>query len=191
LRQGRFARCAAGSRAGAGVDLFFVISGFIMVYASERCSAEPARRGSFCPPACAHCPALLGDDRRLHPVFPRGQGRSRPPGISAGSIVASFLFVPYPRTSGEMFPCTIWADAELQMFFYAVFACAIVLSRRNAILAITALFITMVAANMVWGPFPQPLAFWFEPNILGVLLRHAGGDRLPRGPALAGPSPAA
>ena len=47
------------------------------------------------------------------------------------SLVASFLFWPYPRVDGFAFPVHLlgWT-LNYEMFFYAVFAVAIVLPRR-------------------------------------------------------------
>ena len=51
----------------AGVDLFFVISGFVMVYASEALFGQPGGAALFLPAASgAHRPALLGDHDRDH-----------------------------------------------------------------------------------------------------------------------------
>ena len=46
-----------------------------------------------------------------------------------------------------------------EMFFYAVFTAAIVLPRRAAVLAVTAVFLVFVVAGRA-RPLPQPLAFW-------------------------------
>ena len=71
------------------------------------------------------------------------------------------------------------------MFFYAVFALAIMLPRRNAVFAVTTLFALLVALGLLVR-LPQPFAFWFSPIILefcfGMLIALAWRDgwRLPR-----------
>jgi peptidoglycan/LPS O-acetylase OafA/YrhL len=53
---------AGFDEARAGVDLFFVITGFVMVYSSESCSKRPKAWTIFHAPHRAHRAALLGHD---------------------------------------------------------------------------------------------------------------------------------
>jgi peptidoglycan/LPS O-acetylase OafA/YrhL len=72
-----------------------------------------------------------------------------------------------------------------EMFFYAVFAAAILLPRRGAVFAIVALFAALVAIGRLVA-LPQPFAFWCDPLILEfcfgmlVALAYREGVRLPR-----------
>lgn len=175
-----------------GVDLFFVISGFVMVYASERLFGRPGaprvfflrRLARIVPLYWATTLILLGYIYVAHRLFP-------PPFISTEGVIASFLFWPYPLLSGIMGPVhTLGWTLNYEMFFYAVFAVAILLSRRSAGLAIVTLFIVLVALGRLVA-LPQPLAFWFNPLILefcfGMLIAHfyREGIRLPRAASLA------
>jgi exopolysaccharide production protein ExoZ len=175
-----------------GVDLFFVISGFVMVYASERLFGRPGaprvfflrRLARIVPLYWATTLILLGYIYAAHRLFP-------PPFISTEGVIASFLFWPYPLLNGIIGPVhALGWTLNYEMFFYAVFAVAIVLSRRSAVLAIVALFIALVALGRLVA-LPQPLAFWFNPLILefcfGMLIAHfyREGLRLPRAASLA------
>jgi peptidoglycan/LPS O-acetylase OafA/YrhL len=177
----------------AGVDLFFVISGFVIVHASIPLAGRA--RGSI---------RFL--ERRLARIVPlywaataaailcyvalKYEGSIAQ--LSAGTIVSSLLFIPYQRPDGQMLPVHIlgWT-LNYEMFFYAVFAVALMARMRTAVLAVTALFVSLSLANAWLGPFPMPVAFWCDPIILEfcfgtlIALGFAEGWRLPR-PAATG-----
>jgi peptidoglycan/LPS O-acetylase OafA/YrhL len=171
----------------AGVDLFFVISGFIMVYASEPLFGRPQAPRVF----------FLRRLARIVPLYWAATGillayiliagiDFAVSNISLGTIVASFLFLPYPRPDGLMMPLHgLGWTLNYEMLFYAVFAVGIVLPRGGAVLAITAFLTAMVVANWMLGPFPEPLAFWCGSIMLefcfGMLiaLAYRRGWRLP------------
>ena len=170
-----------------GVDLFFVISGFVMVYASERLFAQPGasrvfflrRLARIVPLYWAMTAILVGYVFVAHRIFP-------PPFITTEGVIASFLFIPWPLPNGLMAPVhALGWTLNYEMFFYAVFALAIALPRRGAVLAVTTLFALLVVLGLTI-PLPQPFAFWFSPIILefcfGMLIALAwrDGRRLPR-----------
>ena len=170
-----------------GVDLFFVISGFVMVYASERLFAQPGasrvfflrRLARIVPLYWAATAILVGYVYVAHRIFP-------PPFITTEGVIASFLFIPYPLPNGAMAPVhALGWTLNYEMFFYAVFALAIMLPRRSAIFVISALFALLVALGLLM-PLRQPFAFWFSPIILefcfGMFIALAWPDsrRLPR-----------
>ena len=170
-----------------GVDLFFVISGFVMVYASERLFAQPGasrvfflrRLARIVPLYWAATAILVGYVYVAHRIFP-------PPFITTEGVIASFLFVPWPLPNGIMAPVhALGWTLNYEMFFYAVFAVAIMLPRRGAVFAVTALFALLVGLGL-FVRLPQPFAFWFSPIILefcfGMLIALAWreGRRLPR-----------
>jgi exopolysaccharide production protein ExoZ len=130
----------------AGVDIFFVISGFIMwiTTASERIT-----------------PASFAVNRiiRIVPLYWAmtlllygGWLIFRDPATlpSLGNLVRSLLFIPFvsPRT-GEIQPLLIagWT-LNFEMFFYAVFACGLLIARRHR-----ALFICATLGALVMSPF--------------------------------------
>ena len=170
-----------------GVDLFFVISGFVMVYASDRLFGQAGaprvfflrRLARIAPLYWATTAILLVYVYAMHRLFP-------PPYISAQGVIASFLFLPYPLPNGLMGPVhALGWTLNYEMFFYAVFAAAIMLPRRGAVLAIVTLFAALVAIGRLVA-LPQPFAFWCDPMILEfcfgmlVALAYREGVRLPR-----------
>jgi peptidoglycan/LPS O-acetylase OafA/YrhL len=172
----------------AGVDLFFVISGFVMVYSSESLFA---RRGA----------AKIFLLRRLARIVPlywmvtaaiiayllAAHGLAVLMALhSPGGLIASFLFFPYVRPDGLVFPVHVlgWT-LNYEMFFYVLFAVALLLPRRAAVMAITALFVGFTVIGRLFA-LPLPFAFWFDPIILefcfgmAIALAYRAGVSLPR-----------
>jgi peptidoglycan/LPS O-acetylase OafA/YrhL len=173
-------------RGAFGVDLFFVISGFIMVYASRHLFAREGAGIEF----------ILRRAARIVPTYWLVTSvlvyiARQQIGVSADyswqHIVASYLFIPYPNPrDGSILPLLpLGWTLNYEMFFYGVFAFALVLPRVAAIAAISVLFIMMTIAGALL-PLPQPLRFWADPQILefvyGMLLAEAylRGFRLSR-----------
>ena len=172
----------------AGVDLFFVISGFVMVYASESLFGKRgAARVFFLRRLARIVPLYWAVTAAIIIYLLVVHGTAVLMTLhSPGSLVASFLFIPYPRMDGYLSPVHIlgWT-LNYEMFFYVFFAVAILLPRRAAVIAITALFIALVAIGRI-ATLPPPIAFWCDPIILefcfGMVLAVAyrEGIRLPR-----------
>lgn len=173
---------------GASVDLFFVISGFIIVYASGRLFGTPDARAEFLRRrlvrivplywlvttvmlALLAAAALKGGDR-----FP-----------SAGAIAASYAFLPFDTYGdGRLFPVAdLGWTLNYEMFFYALLTLAIALPRRRA-LALTATLIVALALAGSVVPDPGVAWFWTRPIVLDFALGMAvagmtGRVRLPQG----------
>ncbi|WP_104666306.1 acyltransferase family protein [Ensifer adhaerens] len=127
----------------AGVDVFFVISGFIMWVISERRPVSPL--------------AFLRDRiQRIAPIYwlatavmVVGGLAGLFPNLVLGNahVLASLLFVPMRSpSSGEIWPVLVqgWT-LNYEMFFYAVFAAALLLPRSRRLLAIAGCFSALVA----------------------------------------------
>lgn len=161
----------------AGVDVFFVISGFIMVHAS---------RGLFGAPGA---PMLFLSRRivRIVPLYWLATSlflaaslilpaaiNSTPPGWL--EIAASYLFWPFMRADGALQPVySLGWTLNYEMFFYALFALALVLRRELAVLAVCAALVTLVLVGIVldnWlaGEAPTALVFWSRPIVLEFAL---------------------
>jgi peptidoglycan/LPS O-acetylase OafA/YrhL len=174
----------------SGVDLFFVISGFVMVYASERLFGHPDARRVFVLRRLARIVPLYWAASAVLLVYMLGVHRGLPVDVSVGTVVASFAFLPYARPDGLVAPIhTLGWTLNYEMFFYAVFAAAIWLSRPRAVLAVLAAFVVMVGLGRAVA-LPLPLAAWFDPIILefgaGMLIAVAcrAGLRLSRAAAV-------
>ena len=167
----------------AGVDLFFVISGFIMVYASDALFARAGAPAYFFTRRLARIVPLYWAATAAAVVcFVAFRYAGALEQLSWQTFVASLLFVPWPRPDGAMLPVHMlgWT-LNFEMFFYVVFALALMLTRRNAVFAVTALFLALVTrrARVRAAAAVRVLVRSGDPR---VLFRHADRAGLSRRP---------
>ncbi len=161
----------------AGVDLFFVISGFVMVWASWESFGQ----------ARAVLPFV---GRRLLRIVPLywllsaatvAVALAAPGAVSDGLrdgwgyVAASFGFLPWRRADGFVQPVLrLGWTLEYEMLFYALVACALPLPRRIALAGLLAALVVLVAAGQGVAFTAVPLAFWTDPIVaefaLGVAI---------------------
>jgi exopolysaccharide production protein ExoZ len=166
------------SAGSAGVDVFFVISGFVIVYVSEPLFGKPWAPGYFLARRLARIVPLywsttaivLLDDLMRHADLAAAN-------LSLASVAASFYFFPYPRPGGQLAPIfSIGWTLNYELFFYSLFSVAILAARGKAVLAVVILFAALVTIGRL-APLPTALAFWSDPIILefafGMLLAIA------------------
>jgi exopolysaccharide production protein ExoZ len=137
----------------AGVDLFFVISGFIMVYASDRLFGRPGAARHF----------LV---RRMIRIIPLYWGLTTAMVLWHGfppNLLGSYFFIPLNR--GPIL--TVGWTLNYEMMFYCLFAVAIALHRRAAVATLS---ITLVALALIPQAFgialPMPWKDWTSPLLL-------------------------
>jgi exopolysaccharide production protein ExoZ len=176
----------------AGVDLFFVVSGFVMVLSSEKLFAAPGGARRFLERRVARIVPLywLSAVIVLAAVL-RGAAAGKVLAPTLGEIVSSFAFIPWPRAlDGAPRPIhSLGWTLEYEMFFYVVFASFVWLRREQAVAAVVAALGALVAWNWFATPQNVALAFWSDPIVLefalgaGIALLYRRGLRLR--PALA------
>ncbi|PKA41472.1 acyltransferase [Rhizobium sullae] len=151
----------------AGVDVFFVISGFIMWVISDRKPLTPQR-------------FLLDRIRRIAPsywlvtvimiggalagLFPNLK-------LDAGHVLGSLSFVPVRSpSSGEIWPVLVqgWT-LNFEMFFYVLFAGALFLPRQWRLLFLSVAFGFFFLIGLIWKPSSPMLATYTRPIILEFL----------------------
>ncbi len=151
----------------AGVDVFFVISGFIMWVISDRRPVTPQR-------------FLLDRIKRIAPsywlvtgimvagalagLFPNLQ-------LSAGHLIGSLFFIPVRSpSSGEIWPVLVqgWT-LNFEMFFYVLFAGALFLPRQWRLVFLTAVFGLFFVAGLLTHPSSAALETYTRPIILEFL----------------------
>jgi exopolysaccharide production protein ExoZ len=168
---------------GAGVDLFFVISGFIMVHASRRLFGEPNAIAEFLKRRLTRiiplywlttslCLAILA-------VASLKGGDPFPSGIA---ILASYLFIPFDTYgNGRAFPVfDLGWTLNYEMFFYALFAITIWLPRARAMALLAILLLLAVGiGSFVPAGLTAPYV-WTRPILIdfgfgigvGMLVAH-------------------
>ena len=170
-----------------GVDIFFIISGFIMTYVTFGSSKGPPEASNF----------LL---RRVFRVVPMywifttitilisvvAASTKNHSDTGLGYIVSSYLFWPILRADGHSTPALgVGWTLNYEMFFYFLFAACIAARGRNAwSLAALAMAALVGVGTMLPNTF-SPLWYWTRPIMLefcgGLVLGYAflRGWRLP------------
>jgi exopolysaccharide production protein ExoZ len=157
----------------SGVDLFFVISGFIMVHASQRLFARPGASGSF----------ILRRLIRIVPLYwlitaltlgilayVAWLGKRVFPDFS--EIAASLGFVPFARPEdGQPRPLVpLGWTLNYEMFFYVVFAFFVRFRHDMAIGAVALTLILAVCMGAILRPTATAIAYWSDPIVLEFVL---------------------
>jgi exopolysaccharide production protein ExoZ len=170
---------------GAGVDLFFVISGFVMVYSSDRLFGYSIGFRTFLTRRIIRIVPLYWTmtSVMLLWVMIRGFAASDATPILA---LASYFFVPYPRPSGPIDPLYgLGWTLNYEMMFYLIFACALFAPRKIAVAITSSILVTMTMIHWLQFPMPRQMVFLTDPIILefvfgmGIALIFRAGVRLP------------
>ena len=168
--------CFVAQRGNVGVDVFFVISGFVMVVTTHGRGMTPrtfaAKRVARIVPAYWLWTAILA---ALVLALPNGL---YPYGISSHSAVfesalLSIFFVPHQNPAAYgLFPLlTVGWSLNYEMLFYAVFAASLVLQGTRQLLLVGAV---LVLLSSFW-PWRLPLSEFLHNKLIweflyGVLL---------------------
>jgi exopolysaccharide production protein ExoZ len=175
----------------AGVDLFFVISGFVMVYSSVKLFADPngwlvfsQRRVIRIVPMYWLATSIklvimvLAGEFVLHARF------------SLFDTVMSYLFVPTRNSDGNFFPLLgVGWTLNFEMLFYLLFAVALFL--RVSVYKFVGAVLFLLAAGALFKQSSWPaVSFYLNPIVLdfflGMLIAGAclRGKHLPRRAAM-------
>lgn len=161
----------------AGVDIFFVISGFIMWTISARQAHGPGtfllrRAGRIAPLYWTVTLAVVALDLLKPALFPNMR-------LSAGHVVQSLLFLPHQDPHGVTAPVIVpgWT-LNYEVFFYVVFALTLLLPLARRALALTGALVLFCALGLMLDVSGNPvLATYSDPLVLefvaGVWLAKA------------------
>ncbi|WP_448952427.1 acyltransferase family protein [Labrys neptuniae] len=177
----------------AGVDIFFAISGFIMVYTTRGRQGEPLpflwRR------LCRIAPLYWITTTLVFLACVLGM---RPNGLgsddgNAEQYVLSLLFIPFTRQSADIFPLVaVGWTLNYEMLFYLIFAVSLCLRNRIPVLvSLSVMLGIMTLTGLYWAAEGRPesaAAFLFTHPLLleflaGAVIAWAFIDldgRLPR-----------
>jgi peptidoglycan/LPS O-acetylase OafA/YrhL len=152
----------------AGVDLFFVISGFIMLHVTKDGFGKPGAPGIF----------LLRRLKRIAPSYWAFTTLMLVAGYFSSSwvnhparemphILASYAFIPWLREDGSYQPVlALGWTLNYEMFFYVLFAASLFAPRRFGVPLLIAALCGLAAAHP-WVPQSWvQLTSWTRPIIL-------------------------
>jgi peptidoglycan/LPS O-acetylase OafA/YrhL len=152
----------------AGVDIFFVISGFVIVHASANLFATSTgprlflrRRLTRIVPlywvmTTAFLAVLLLSHAQIHAAIG-----------GPAYLAASYLFIPWPRPDGVIQPALgLGWTLNYEMFFYAVFAPFLLLTRNRAVISAGIALCVFSAFGPSLAAINPQLATWSNPIIL-------------------------
>lgn len=156
---------------GGGVDVFFVISGFVMVHATRARAVTPS---AFLAQRLARVAPLYW--LATLAVFALALAAPRLFQSTAAhwdELIKSLLFVPFRKSSGEVEP-TLFLGWTLnyEIFFYLLFACGLAFRSYAAGIAWTfGAILMLVLAGGVLRPQDVVAAFYTDP----ILVEFAAG----------------
>ncbi|WP_419829630.1 acyltransferase family protein [Methylobacterium sp.] len=171
-----------------GVDLFFVISGFVIVHASGRLFGAPGGRARF----LAHRVARVVPLYWLVSLIVLALAIARPDWLGEaaalvrepGTILAGFLFWPAARPDGTIQPLYgLGWTLNYEVFFYGLFALGLGFGRRGAVAWLALALVLLVSVGALVPALPVPVRFWANPIVLeflvgaGLALAHREGLR--------------
>lgn len=156
---------------GLGVDVFFVISGFVMYYLMHDRFAQPGATATF----------LRRRIVRVVPMYWLFTTLVLAVGLATGAIdlgwtniLFSYLFLPGPVCGEYCFPVfTLGWTINYEMLFYALFAIALGSSRRIGLGVVVALIVGLIVVGQVVPASWSMLHFWGYP-IIGEFLFGIG-----------------
>ncbi len=161
---------------GAGVDIFFVISGFLIFFVSRDLFGRREAGRDFLLRRVVRVVPLywLATAAMLVATFVvpslLNHGAARP--IEAAT---SFLMVAWPDPAGGVFPLLAsgWT-LNLEFYFYVLFALVLRFRRRRAVPMLLGVLAATVAVDQAWPASPWWLDFYAQPIVLefgaGILL---------------------
>ncbi|MBB4039313.1 peptidoglycan/LPS O-acetylase OafA/YrhL [Microvirga flocculans] len=151
----------------AGVDVFFVISGFIIVYSSQKLFDTPGAGRVFIVRRVGRVVPLYWTATTLYLavalVLPSAINSEI---LDPGFVLASYLFLPVERPDGLVQPLySLGWTLNYEMYFYLLFALAVAWPMRRSVLGLIGVMAAAVAIGRAVA-LPEPLGFWTDPIIL-------------------------
>jgi exopolysaccharide production protein ExoZ len=148
--------------ASFGVELFFVLSGFIICYAAAR---DPdqfflKRAIRVVPLYWAATLSIICGAIMLPQLFPGSV-------VTTETIVKSLFFIPFARADGEVYPLLFlgWT-LNYEMFFYLIFGLSLTISKHKAPVLAAIIIMILVALHPILKTLGVALDFWTKPILL-------------------------
>lgn len=148
--------------AGAwGVDVFFVISGFIVCYVTQVPDPQFLLKRLFRVVPLYWLGTLVVFVAAL--MIPAAFQFTKP---TADALIKSMLFIPFEKGREVQPMLFLGWTLNYEMFFYLVFAAAMAISHRLRIAIASMLILALVAAGQLAPIDNVPLHFWTRPILL-------------------------
>jgi peptidoglycan/LPS O-acetylase OafA/YrhL len=159
----------------SGVDLFFVISGFVMVYASADLFGRRDSPARFITRRLIRIVPLYWAATTLFLLMALSAPGSVSDAISGlADVVKSYAFIPARRPDGNIQPIySLGWTLNYEMFFYVVFAACIWLPRPRATALVTLLLGAAMAMHPLVPEQAAALVFWTAPLMAEFLFGMA------------------
>ena len=175
-----------------GVDIFFVLSGFIMAHTAASEFGKDGAPLRFFRRRCARVVPLYW---LLTTVMLIGAALApsllNVPVGGLYHVIASYLFVPDARGVGEVRPVmALGWTLNYEMLFYVMFSIALMTPIRFGVAWLSGLMAMLALSHAFIDPSHVPVVFWTDPLILEFLfgvyvaLIYRAGWRLGAGTAL-------
>ena len=168
-----------------GVDIFFVISGFIMYYISSEAFGRSGASSDFMRRRLVRLvpPYWFFTTLTLVAMLAVPQLMSLSV-VEPAQVIGSYLFIPALNGQDHPFPVLVlgWT-LEFEMLFYLFFAIGLRFRRRVGVAVIAGLVLVTAATNLL-QPLPIPLGFWADTIVLeflfgiGIAVAYRRGLRL-------------
>ncbi|MET1755162.1 acyltransferase [Novosphingobium sp. RD2P27] len=147
-----------------GVLLFFVISGFIMIYTTGTGAFAPGKFLRRRIERIAPLYWLVTFGVSFLAIFAPTLLKNTT--FSWDQLIKSLFFIPYARENGEIVPLMkLGWTLNYEMFFYLAFASLAFLSARSRVLLVTLLFVLLVIAGAV-VPFESAIPLFLTAPLL-------------------------
>jgi exopolysaccharide production protein ExoZ len=156
----------------AGVDIFFVLSGFLMIYTSQNLYGQRRAWFTFLKKRFQRIVPLYWFYTTLMiivmMVLPHAFDTAQ---ASISHFIQSYLFIPHERPAGGLKPVlSLGWTLNYEMFFYVVFACLLFLSRHSLMAIMMPLFIALATAHYFLPETMSMPYFWTRPIILEFVI---------------------
>ncbi|NTJ67945.1 acyltransferase [Agrobacterium rhizogenes] len=168
---GRAAVDGSSWNLGFGVDIFFVLSGFIMTHTAALEFGKSGAPLRFFLRRCARVVPLywLLTSIMLLGALAAPSLLAVPVG-SVSHVLASYFFIPSGRGVGEIRPVlALGWTLNYEMLFYVFFALALLLPIRLGIVWLSVLMVGMALVGNLVDQSHVQIAFWTSPIILEFL----------------------
>jgi exopolysaccharide production protein ExoZ len=144
----------------SGVDLFFVISGFIMIYSSKALFAAPDGIRTFAVRRLARIVPLYWITTITYIFvvhFP----------LSLWPIMGSLFFIPYGTVGTQIVPIhgAGWT-LNYEMMFYVLFSISLLWRRKIALFVLVLTLAIIAVLGQVTTPTSAPVRYWLDPIVL-------------------------